>query len=317
VRKRKLKVMVLAGGPDRERPVSLVSGRHVVEALRQAGHETLERDIGPANLTALTEWKRWGGDVIFPVLHGSWGEGGSLQRILDRRKLPYVGCRTRAAELCMDKRLTKVALTEHNLPTPPYEILTTQRGARLTLQPPIVIKAINEGSNIDVAICQTHQDARNARRRLSARHAELLVEQFVPGAEMTVGVIDTGRGRPPQALPPIRIVPATAFYDYQAKYNRDDTRYLIDPKQIGLPRQTLDHLRRVAVQAYRALGCRHMSRVDFIVDHQNNPWVLEINTIPGFTDHSLLPKAAGYAGIPMPKLVDRLVRLAFDDRVHP
>ncbi len=308
-----LTVMVLAGGPDRERPVSQMSGAQVAAALRQAGHEVLQRDVLPQDLSALDEFAQWGGsggDVIFPVLHGGWGEGGPLQHILDMRGLPYVGCSGPVAELCMDKHHTKMALEQAGLPTPPYELLAV--GQRRTIPPPVVIKAPCEGSSIDLAICHDADSARKARKRLR-RRGKLLVERFIAGKEMTVGVI--GKARPVagyQTLPPIRIVPAVSFYDYDAKYHRDDTRYLFEPNQIGLSQSVLDELDRLALETHRVLGCRHLSRVDFIVDEQDQPWILEVNTMPGFTAHSLLPMPGAHAGLPLPALVDRLVRLAAD-----
>lgn len=299
----KLKVMVLAGGPDRERPVSLLSGATVTAALAQAGHDVRQRDIDPDDLSALTEFEAWGGQVIFPMLHGSWGEGGGLQSILEAKGLPYVGTRAAAAELCMDKIKTKQKLVEHQLPTPGFEVLSA--GMRRTLALPVVLKAPREGSSIDLVICQNSEQFRPARARLGRRHPQLLVEQFIAGLELTVGVIEDSTGL--RALPPIHIVPATEYYDYQAKYDRDDTQYRFD---IDLPPAALEKIKRISLEAAKALGCRHMGRVDVMVDRAQQPWILEINTIPGFTSHSLLPKAAAHAGITLPQLVDQLAKLA-------
>ncbi len=301
-----MKVMVLAGGPDRERTVSLQSGIEVVEALRQGGHDVELRDVMPGDLSALGEWARWPGDVIFPVLHGPWGEGGPLQRELEARRIPFVGCTAHAADLCMDKYRTKIELTRHGLPTPPSQLITGT--TPLTFNPPLVIKPPREGSSIDLCICHDTDHARATHRKLMLEHTSLLVERYIVGKEVTVGIIGGPSGD--QALPPIRIIPSTGFYDYEAKYTRDDTRYILDPLEIGIPAATLDAVRDLALQAHEVLGCRHMSRVDFMIDQQDQPWILEVNTIPGFTSHSLLPKAAAHAGLPMPNLVDRLVRLA-------
>jgi len=300
-----LKVLVLAGGPDREREVSLQSGATVTNALSQAGHEVRQRDITPDNLTALDEFTQWGGHVVFPMLHGAWGEGGGLQAILDARGLRYVGCRTDAAALCMDKHQAKQRLIEHGLPTPPSELLTT--GQRAAMGPPVVVKPPCEGSSIDLTICRDEETLRRTRVRLRRRHARILVERFIEGMELTVGLIAPEDGPGFIALPPIHIIPATEFYDYNAKYARDDTQYLFD---IKLPKPALAEVVRVAAEAAHVLGCRHMCRADIIVDRDKKPWILEVNTIPGFTSHSLLPKAANHAGIPLPKLVGRLVRLA-------
>ncbi|MCC6579830.1 MAG: D-alanine--D-alanine ligase [Phycisphaeraceae bacterium] len=304
-----LKVMVLAGGPDRERPVSLVGGEQVAAALKQAGHEVMLRDIGPDDLSALDAFVQWGGDVLFPVMHGSWGEGGPLQQLLDARKLPYVGSGAPASSLCMDKHRTKLALEQHGLPTPPYELLSL--GQKRSLKAPVVLKATHEGSSIDLFICRQESEAEHAMAQLHERHARVLVERFVTGKELTVGILGTpGRGRAGTiALPPICIVPATEYYDYQAKYTREDTRYLFDAGEMGLTPAVLELAKSASLQAHQACGCRHLSRVDLIVDASGKPWILEINTLPGFTTHSLVPKAAARMGIDMVTLVDRLARM--------
>lgn len=301
--KDRLKIMVLAGGPDRERPVSLSSGTEVSAALRQAGHEVRQRDIASDDLSCLDEFLDWGGDVIFPALHGTWGEGGRLQHILDQRGLPYVGSSAPAAELCMDKHRTKLALAEQHLPTPPHQLLAA--GEPISLTPPLVLKPPREGSSIDLLICRNQADVSAGLAELQTRHPRLLVERFIAGREITIGVIE-GPG-PSEALPPIQIVPATGFYDYAAKYEREDTRYLFE---IDLPSSLLSTMKDMSMRTHSILGCRHLSRVDFIVDEADRPWILEINTIPGFTRHSLLPMAAGQAGMSLPHLYDRLARLA-------
>ena len=308
-----LRVLVLSGGPDRERPVSLQSGANVASALRQAGHEVLERDILPGNLTALDEFVSWPGNVIFPMLHGSWGEGGGLQRILDTRQLPYVGCNAAAAELCMDKDRTKSALADAGVPTPPWQLLFT--GQKLALEPPLVVKPPREGSSIDLAICRDRKQADEAIAELCSRHPQLLIEKFITGKELTVGVLGFDPADPDAkskatALPIIQIVPAGGVYDYEAKYNRDDTRYLLDKAEVGLSSSLYQQIQQLAVQTFEVLGCRHMARVDVMLDGEQHPWVLEVNTIPGFTSHSLLPMAAVRAGLPAPMLVDHLARLA-------
>ena len=294
--------MVLAGGPDRERPVSLQSGATITAALAEAGHVVEQRDITPLDLSALDEFVAWRGDVVFPILHGPWGEGGGLQRILDQRGLPYVGSSGPAADLCMDKQRTKVALQQAGLPTPPSQLLGI--GDALTLSAPLVLKPLREGSSIDVAICPDDAAVQRSRAELATRHSMLLAEKFIAGIELTVGVVGGPAGYEP--LPPIQIQPAAAFYDYEAKYQRDDTRYVFD---IKLPPAVLDRVRTLALEAHRVLGCRHLSRVDMMVDAAGDPWIIEVNTLPGFTSHSLLPMAARHAGIPTATLVDRLARL--------
>lgn len=298
-----MKVMVLAGGPDREREVSLMSGATVTDGLRQAGHDVEQRDMGPGDLSALDFFADWGGDVVFPIFHGRWGEGGAAQKILDERGFKYVGCREAAARLCFDKTLTKQRIIEAGLPTPAFELVTAE--GRPTLEPPVVLKPNDDGSSIDLAICHDRAALDAAWADLSSRNQSLLVEQFVQGKELTVGVVEDEDGKP-TALPSIHIVPATAFYDYEAKYIRDDTQYHFDHTTPRIEAELRDIAQRVFVE----LGCRHLSRVDMFLDGDDRPWVIEVNTLPGFTSHSLLPMAARQSGVALPVLVDRMVRLA-------
>ncbi len=313
---RVLRVLVLAGGPDRERAVSLVGGGQVADALREAGHEVNQRDVMPDDLSALDEFVTWGGDVVFPVLHGRWGEGGGLQRILSDRGLAYVGSGAGASELCINKHLTKLTAAQHGIQTPESELLI--KGQPRTLEAPVVIKAPEEGSTFGLAVCKTEAEAEAdaAREALSKDYNRLLVERYIAGKELTVGVIGGdpdergGGGTPgagPVALPVIQIVPAGELYDYDAKYERDDTQYLFD---IDLPDETLQQVRDWSLLVYRALGIRHLCRADFMVDELGRAWFIEVNTMPGFTAHSLLPMAARQAGLSLAQLTDRLVRLA-------
>ena len=313
-----LNILVLRGGPDRERPVSLQSGGQVAQALRDAGHTVYERDILPDDLSALDDAKKLGVQVVFPVLHGPWGEGGPLQAILEQSGFAYVGCREKSARLCMDKWETKKALQDAGLPTAEAELI--ERGQKRSLPAPCVVKALDEGSSFALAICHSEAEADDAVEKLFADHERLMVERFVKGKELTVGVVegldaasagkmpappDTQAG--PVALPPIHIIPAVAFYDYEAKYTRDDTQYRFD---IDLPDACLSSVTDAAKRAFETLGCRHLARIDFIVDDQLHLSILEANTMPGFTSHSLVPKSAKHLGIGFPDLCNHLARLA-------
>jgi D-alanine-D-alanine ligase len=313
---RSLRIVVLAGGPDAEREVSFKSGASVTAALRDAGHTVAQYDISPTDLTALETFAHWPGDVIFPVLHGPWGEGGALQQILEQRGLPYVGSDSKAAARCMDKYQTKQTLEQAGIPTPAFELL--QHHAAPTLEPPAVVKPANEGSSIALSICHDASSMRKAIEQTQQQYEKVLLERFTRGREITVGVlqlaeIEGERNNPASestaltALPPLQITPAASHYDYAAKYERDDTQYSFE---IDLPASTLEALKAHALAAHRRLGVAHLSRVDFIVDEAGSPWLLEVNTLPGFTDHSLLPMAAAEAGLPMAALCDRLARAA-------
>ncbi len=292
---RNITVLVLGGGPDRERPVSLQSAANVAQALRDAGYQTIERDIEPADISALDE--RF--DVVFPVLHGRYGEGGPLQKLLEERRLRFVGCGSRTARKTIDKFTSKKLAREKDVPTPPYAHLGPS--AALPFDPPLVLKPLTEGSSFGVRICHGPKDVAEARRELHPHHPILLCEQYIAGMELTVGIVDD------RAMPVLQIQPAAGFYDYQAKYNRDDTDYRF---AIDLPEVLLSQIQQYALTVHRALDCRHLSRVDFLVDAERRPWFIEINTMPGFTGHSLLPMAARKAGIETPELVHRLVQLA-------
>jgi D-alanine-D-alanine ligase len=293
-------VLVLMGGPDAEREVSLLSGRGVAQALRDSDrfevHEHVLDEPTAAELGAL------GGDVIFPVLHGPWGEGGPLQELLETTGLPYVGSRPGAATLAMDKLATKHVVSAAGIQTPCAQRL--EAGDACDLRPPLVLKPIDDGSSVDLYICRDAEAIVSSRERLHADRGAIMAEPYVTGREITVGVVGD------QALPLVEIIPSAAveFYDYDAKYLRDDTRYVVDPE---LPADLEARCRRAAMLAFARVGCRDLARVDFIVG-DDGPWFLEINTMPGFTTHSLVPMAAAVLGLDMPALCGLLVDAALD-----
>jgi len=292
-----MQVLVLKGGPDAEREVSLCSGANVAAALRRAGlavHEVAIDRPGLAEIEALP------GDVVFPVLHGSWGEGGPLQELLEASGRPYVGCRPKAARLAMDKVATKAMVAELGVPTPRAQELRV--GAPLDVPCPLVIKPAEDGSSVDLRICRTEAEVARARAELEPRRSRLLAEEYIVGRELTVGLVDG------ECLPIIEIRASSGTYDYEAKYHRDDTEYLLAPE---LPAGVADAVRAFSRAAWHALGCRDVARADFMLD-ERGPWFLEINTMPGFTDHSLVPKAARHAGTSMEELVAGLVRRALE-----
>jgi D-alanine-D-alanine ligase len=305
---RKLDITLLCGGISAEREVSLLTGTQIAEALRTVGHRVWQSDISPDNLSPLD---RRPCDLVFPALHGAFGEDGQLQRVLEARGLPFVGSGEAASRLGMDKAATKSCLLENNVPTANWQIVYQARYKGDAWAPaagiglPCVIKPIAEGSSVGCKVCKSLEEARAHLAATLPTFGAMMVERFVDGFELTVGILD---GR---TLPVIWIKPATPFYDYEAKYTREDTQYLFD---IPLPDHVLLEVRRVAEATHKFLGCRHLSRVDVMVDKRTHePFVLEINTMPGFTGHSLVPKAALHAGIPFTDLCDRLARFALRD----
>lgn len=299
-------VAVLAGGPDAERPVSITSGTSIASALQESGRfevryllidrietvDALRDTIGHA-------------DVVFPALHGHWGEGGPLQELLEADGRPFVGSGSKAAAMAMDKMACKqmVAGAPLRIPTPPACELRSATD-ECTVDPPLVLKPVDDGSSVDIRICHNRTSVARARAELHPRRARLMAEQYIAGREFTVGII----GDAVSSL--IEIVPAVAFYDYEAKYRRDDTRYVVEPEAVS--EVIKDQMRAWALAIHRAVGARHLSRIDFRLEEgTDTPWFLEINTMPGFTSHSLVPMgAAACQGLKMPALCAKLVEMA-------
>ncbi len=309
----KLTILVLRGGPSAEREVSFAGGAAVAAALRNAGHAVIEADIAPDNLSALDDHQF---DLVFPVLHGTFGEDGVLQEILEKRNFTFAGSDSVSSRLAMDKFRSKTAFIQAGLDTAesvlipalnenlenPRERKPVITAALEQIGIPCVVKPNCQGSSVGVVIVQHEEEANRAVVQSLTEYGDCLIEQFIAGRELTVGIL-AGR-----ALPVLEIRPKQAFYDYQAKYLDDSTEYLFE---MGLDEGFLKILQEDAEKAFAVLGCRDFGRVDFLMDSQERAYLLEINTIPGFTDHSLLPKAAGRAGMNMAQLCDKIVRMAW------
>ncbi|HLO41390.1 MAG TPA: D-alanine--D-alanine ligase [Phycisphaerales bacterium] len=303
--------LVLGGGPDAEREVSLISSRAVADALESGGIAVTYEVI---DTISASELARLGGDVVVPILHGPFGEGGQLQDVLERDGRPYIGCGPIAARQAMDKIATKLAAARIGVPTAPAAIFNPADSVS-SIELPVVLKPVHEGSSVGVHLCHTRAAwaealpiVREDKRIYPDR--TYMIERLIAGTEITVGVLDPA-GTDACALPPIEIRPAVEFYDYEAKYNRDDTQYIVDPP---LPGTVKDDIQRYALALARELGVRHLCRVDFLLDHEGRPWLLEVNTMPGFTGHSLLPMAANHIGLDMPRLTATLMSWAARDR---
>lgn len=304
VSSRKWRVTVLRGGPSAEREVSLASGRAVAAAIRSLGHTVTEADIAADNLAALDV----PADIVFPVLHGRFGEDGQLQAIMEQRGLCFVGSGAEASRVSIAKDAAKTKWREAGLPTAPWTVVTRDSltaTASHVVAPPCVIKPIAEGSSIGVTVCDSVEMFEVVLAKAVADFGRVMVEQRLRGAELTVGVLGA------EPLPIIHVRPTTEFYDYDAKYQRDDTAYLLNP---DIDSAVYREVQEMAIKAFQVLGCRDCARVDFIVDEHAGPQLLEINTMPGFTDHSLLPKAAAHAGIAFGRLVEMLLEMAWARR---
>ena len=296
------KVAVLFGGTSAEREVSLNSGSRVLAALQGQGIDAHAFDPASQPLDALK-----GYDRAFIALHGRHGEDGTIQGALEVMHIPYTGSGVLASALAMDKFRTKLMWQAAGLAIPEYALLTADSDfadIEEELGLPLFVKPAREGSSIGVTKVK-ERGALKAAYEEAAKHDPLVIaEKGVLGGEYTVGIIGD------QAMPIIKIEPATEWYDYEAKYNRDDTRYLCP---CGLPEAREMEIRKGALEAFRILGGRGWGRVDFLMDEEGNHYFLEVNTAPGMTDHSLVPMAARVNGMDYPTLVRRVLELAAND----
>ena len=294
------KICVLMGGTSNERDVSLASGRNVAEALASLGkYEVAPIVLDSDSVDAVPDC-----DACFLALHGGWGESGGVQAALDKRGIPYTGPGAESSRIAMDKVKTKLVLEMNGVPTAKWTLASPGTAAS-PLPLPVVVKPPCDGSSVGISkVLEPSQWAGALEAALAAQggKGEVMVEEFIDGREMTVAVLD---GKP---LPVIEICAKGGWYGYDEKYNSDETRYPF-PDDPFLPL-----VQQIAVDACRACGCRGVVRVDFRIDAKSRPFVLELNTLPGMTGHSLVPKAALQAGMTFPELCDRMVAAAKCDR---
>jgi D-alanine-D-alanine ligase len=295
------KIAVLMGGPGSEREVSLASGAAVLKALTGRGLNAVAVDMAGTTIELPA-----GTDLVFNVIHGTFGEDGQLQEALEQLGVPYTGAGAASSRLAFDKVLAKTAFLRDHVPTPRAEIVDVSAGPQLpSFAAPFVVKPPREGSSVGVHIVRDPAEAAAAMADAARHSNDLLVEEFIQGRELTVGILND------VALPVVHIAPREGFYDMTNKYpwltgGVGSDYYCpadLDPATTLLVQQ-------VALAAHRALGIEIYSRVDVLLDEQNRPFVLEANTIPGMTETSLLPKAAAAAGISFPKLCLTIAELS-------
>jgi D-alanine-D-alanine ligase len=293
------KVAVLMGGNSAEREVSLDTGKIVLEALKRQGVDAHGIDVGDDIVDRL-----WKGQFnsAFIALHGRGGEDGVIQSILEKLHIAYPGSGIEASALSMDKAKTKEILQKNNIPTTPFIVLRSEDDLPIVKDKfdlPICVKPVQEGSSNGVAKVGDFAQLFTAYQRAFNYDDEVLVEPWIVGREFTVAVLDES------ALPVVEIcVPGDGFYDYDAKYESEKTVYHCP---CDLPKKQEVYLQALALRAFKALGCEGWGRVDFLQDEQENFWVMEVNTVPGMTAHSLLPKAAAVNGIDFDQLVLRIL----------
>ena len=301
------KVAVLFGGKSGEREVSLKSGAAVLAALLRQGVDAHAFDPASQELSELKGFNR-----AFNALHGRYGEDGTIQGAMELMGIPYTGSGVMASSLGMDKWRTKLLWKVLNIATPDFEMVEASSDFAAIEQKlglPLFVKPANEGSSI--GITKVKQKSELEAAYLLAAQADPLViaEKFVGGGEYTVGILeDATTGL--KALPIVRIVPKNEFYDFEAKYLRDDTEYLCP---CGLSAEKEAQIKAEALQAFRAVGCKGWGRVDFLMDEAGTHYFLEVNTSPGMTDHSLVPMAANAAGISFDELVIKILETTLAD----
>ena len=289
-----LNVTVLSGGPDAEAEISRKSAAAISRALRSAGHRVHELNL-PTDQPELLLLDIPQDHVVFPALHGPWGEGGGAQVELTNLGLPFVGFGAEAAEVAMDKSQTRDLANQHGVAVAPGAVI--HPGSPSPCPPPCIFKPLDEGSSVGLELLHTEEDVARALQHLAG---PTLCESFVPGREFTVPWV-LG-----EILPIVEIIPATGIYDHEAKYHRSDTVFTVDPAIPSDVQAALIMATKVMAEGLRA---RHLGRADFILGPQG-PIFLEWNAMPGFTTNSLLPRAAAHIGISLPDLTDRLVRAA-------
>lgn len=309
------KVAVLYGGMSEEREVSLRTGAAVCKALQAKGYEVKPIDVDRQVAKRLSEELV---DLAFIALHGRYGEDGTIQGLLEIMGIPYTGSGVLASAVAMNKITTKRLLAEAGLPTPKFQVLkdfevrkqglaAVAADLKAGVSLPLVVKAATQGSTIGVYFIYRWEEMVPALEKAFGFDREVLVEEFIEGMEVTASVLGNEE---PQALPLIEITSVTGKYDYEAKYTAGMSEHIIPPR---LPEEKQREIQSLAVEAYKTIGCRGLSRVDFMISQAGKPYILEVNTSPGMTETSLYPDAARAAGIEFPELVDRLVRLALEE----
>ena len=294
---RKLNLTVMLGGPSAEREVSLRSGAAVANALRSLGHEVHELDprtpdwvLPPAT------------DAVFLALHGTYGEDGTVQRQLDALGVPYTGCGAEASRIAFDKLLTKQSCMEASVPTARFLVVNSPDAVMPeNFSPPLVVKPARQGSSVGLQFVEREAEWQPALTESLKFDTEVLVEEKIIGRETTVGILGD------QILPVVEVRPKAGNYDYQTKYTAGATEYYCPAK---FDAATTRRIQDAALAAFKAVGGRDYARVDVMVRADGSPVVLEVNTLPGMTETSLLPKAAAAAGLSYPELCQRMVDLA-------
>lgn len=309
-----LRIAVLAGGTSRERNISLESGEAVAKSLSELGHVVSRVDPAHVELSDL-DWSSF--DVAFLALHGTFGEDGHVQQILEEAGIPFTGSDSVASRLAFSKSAAKERFVQNGVPTPAYVLIhESDSAARIQQQAaalgfPLAVKPDGQGSSLGITIVRTPEELPQALARCFHFDPFGLLEVAIDGTEWTLGILDA------EPLPLIQIETGRGFFDYTAKYEDDDTQYLFE---FAFPTNVVKAIETAGRRAYEALGCRGLARVDLRVDPFGEPWVLEVNTIPGMTSHSLVPKAAARVGFSLGTICEQSIHNSLNRKAtvpHP
>jgi len=309
---KKEKIGVLMGGPSNERKISLISGKTAYEALLRKGYNVIALDLDGENARGII--KKAGISLAFIALHGNYGEDGTVQKMLESLNIPYTGSGVKASRLALDKLASRQIFAKNHIPVPEYRVYEKssyspkspyipllQRGIAEDLSFPVVVKPAAQGSSIGLSIVKRKEGLRRAVETALGFGAQVIIEEYVKGREVTVGVLDE------KPLPVIEIRPKAQFYSYWAKYHQGMTEYLV-PAPID--KKAYKAAEDIALASHKALGCRDFSRVDMILADSGEIKVLEVNSIPGLTSTSLLPRAARAKGMDYTDLCVKILKLA-------
>jgi len=299
-----MRIAVIYGGTSAEREISLMSGAQVLTHLKSAGVDAFGLDLGGDGQDQVAQLQEADMDAAFIILHGRGGEDGTLQGVLDFMSIPYTGCDVLASSLGMNKLMTKLVWLAQGVKTPAYEVLNdgsdwTQVVEHLGL--PMVVKPVHEGSSLGINIVDSIESLKQAYLDAAEYDREVMAEQFIDGDEYTVPILND------EALPAIRLETDNVFYDLQAKYYSEKTRYLFDNPMTKAQQKSMEG---ECGYAFKVLGCRDWGRIDVMRDKQGCNWLLEVNTTPGMTSHSLVPMAAKAAGLSFAQLTLVILNLA-------
>ena len=306
-----MKIGVLMGGRSAEREVSLRSGNAVYTALKGLGYDAVAIDTDSEICEALRREKI---KIAFIALHGGDGENGAVQGMLEVLGIPYTGSGVLASALAMDKEASKKIFLFHNIPVPPFEVLSRGQSAlggaksidssHVDFLMPWVVKPATEGSSIGVSIIKDEREIRPAVEKAFSLGNRVIIEKYIEGKEVHIGILND------RVLGGVEVRPSLEFYSYEAKYHAGLTEYILPPEING---ETYERAKETALSAHIALGCKGATRVDLRIDGRGNPYVLEVNTIPGMTETSLLPKIARLAGLDFPALIEEMFRSVLDE----